>query len=90
MHIAELAQLYPLPDRLDAFVQAFADKHGLSPQQAAVLRQSACGLTRKEVAALMGVSPRTVEEHWRRIYGKTDCRSEPQVVARLLALVIGG
>jgi DNA-binding CsgD family transcriptional regulator len=77
-------------DRLTSYVGLFAQQHGLSPQQAAVLRQSAIGLSRKEVAALMGVSPKTVEEHWRRIYGKTGCRSESRVVALLLALVIGG
>ena len=68
----------------EGFILDFARAHSLSPQQSALLRLSAMGVCRKEGAAQLVCSLKTVEEHWRRVYHKTGCTSEAQVVARFL------
>src|SRR5262245_24777638 len=62
----------------------FGCAHRLSPQQLACLRLSLSGLARKESAGVVGCSIKTVEEHWRRIYVKTGCRSELGVLAKFV------
>ena len=42
------------------------------------------GLDTKMTAAELGVSPKTVDEMWRRVYRKFRCRSRVEVLSRLL------
>jgi DNA-binding CsgD family transcriptional regulator len=37
-------------------------------------------------AAELGISPKTVDELWRRTYKKLDCRSRTEVLALLLTI----
>jgi hypothetical protein len=46
--------------------------------------------TAAEMAALLDISPRTVESHKRRIYAKLDATSQARAVARAAALVSTG
>jgi DNA-binding CsgD family transcriptional regulator len=42
------------------------------------------GLDTKMTAAELSVSPKTVDEMWRRVYRKFRCRSRLEVLSRLL------
>jgi PAS domain S-box-containing protein len=55
----------------------------LSPREREVVAQLAAGLTSKEIARLLGLSPRTVEMHRARLLRKLGVRSTPQLLARL-------
>jgi DNA-binding CsgD family transcriptional regulator len=52
-----------------------AAPNGLSRRESEVLRLVARGLTNAEIATELFISPRTVEQHLRRIYDKLDIRS---------------
>ena len=43
---------------------------GLTPREIEVLRHIASGLTAKEAAALLGISPKTAENHIQNLYAK--------------------
>jgi DNA-binding CsgD family transcriptional regulator len=73
---------------LSRFIERFSRLHRLSPHQTAVVWFAASGHCRKESAVRMGCSLKTVEEHWRRVYLKTGCGSEPKVVAKLLVFAL--
>lgn len=75
-------------DPRSRFIESFSGFYRLSPQQTAVLGFAANGLCRKESASRMSCSLKTVDEHWRRVYAKTGCGSEPQVVAKLLLFAL--
>ena len=45
--------------------------------------REAAAVTQKELAALLGVSRRTVESHLQRVYRKLDVHSRTQLAARL-------
>ncbi|WP_304455248.1 AAA family ATPase [Nocardiopsis sp. YSL2] len=55
----------------------------LSPQQLQIARHVATGSTNREVAALLFLSPRTVDHHLRNIYAKLGIRSRVDL-ARLI------
>ncbi|MFE3456674.1 LuxR C-terminal-related transcriptional regulator [Nocardiopsis aegyptia] len=55
----------------------------LSPQQLQIARHVATGSTNREVAALLFLSPRTVDHHLRNIYAKLGIRSRVEL-ARLV------
>ena len=57
----------------------------LSPREQAVAQHVVNGLTSKEMAQLMGLSPRTIEVHRAAILRKLGVRSSAEMVARLLS-----
>jgi DNA-binding NarL/FixJ family response regulator len=71
-----------------ALVAAFSCRNGLSRRQTEVIEHAALGRGRKEVALLLGCSPKTVEEHWRRIYQKTGHYNEATLLSRILFLAV--
>jgi DNA-binding NarL/FixJ family response regulator len=57
---------------------------GLSPREVQVIQLVARGHPDSEIAALLAISPRTVERHMANILNKLDCRSRSQAVAEAL------
>lgn len=57
---------------------------GISTREAEVLRLVAQGLSNKEIAARLFLSPRTVEKHVESLLRKSGARSRTGLVARLL------
>lgn len=56
----------------------------LSPREREVVTRVAAGLTSKQIARELAISPRTVEMHRARVLRKLGVSSTPQLLARLL------
>ena len=70
----------PSIDRVDALLSAVGAlgesvPGGLTPREIEVLRLVALGMTDAEVASRLFISPRTVSQHLRSVYGKLDVSS---------------
>jgi len=61
---------------------------GLSRREAQVVTAGIRGLHTKATAAELGLSPKTVDELWRRVYRKFGCSSRIEVLSRILAGVL--
>jgi DNA-binding CsgD family transcriptional regulator len=59
---------------------------GLTPREADVMRWLACGKTDAEIAALLAISPRTVQKHLEHIYVKLGVETRTAAVMRALAI----
>lgn len=59
---------------------------GLSPREVQVIELVARGYSDAEIGQLLGISPRTAQQHVRNVLGKLNCRSRSEAVAR----VVGG
>ena len=59
---------------------------GLTRRQSEIARLIAEGLTNKEIAGRLYLSPRTVEMHVANILDRLDCRSRSEAVARAAEL----
>jgi DNA-binding CsgD family transcriptional regulator len=62
---------------------------GLSARECEILEALAAGLSNKEIARRLGISPNTVKTHVGRVYAKLEVQRRVQAVekARLLALI---
>lgn len=58
-------------------------KDQLSPRELTVAKEVAKGLTNREVADFLGLSPKTVDAHLVRIYRRVGVRSRTELAARL-------
>ena len=63
---------------------AFLTPRSLSPRLQQLLRLAAEGLSDKEIAGTLNISPDTVETHWKRLRSHFECSSRTQIVARVL------
>ena len=61
----------------------------LSPREVQIVIAAITGLDTKATAAALGLSPKTVDEYWRRTYRKLRCSSRIEVLARLHSVVAG-
>ncbi len=61
----------------------------ITEREKQVLKLTAAGLTNKEVAQSLGITPRTVEFHLRKIFMKLNvtCRTAASVVAEKMGLL---
>jgi DNA-binding NarL/FixJ family response regulator len=75
-------------DRLGALVEHYADLHGLSQRERAVLSLGARGLHRKGMSTELGCSPGTVNTYWHRILRKLRLSSQAEVLATLLRMAL--
>ena len=57
-------------------------RHALTPHEAEVLQWVSAGKTDRDVAALLGCSPRTVHKHLQRIYTKLGVETRTAAVMR--------
>lgn len=64
--------------------QTLPDAQCLSPREREVVARLAQGLTSKEMARELGLSPRTVEMHRARLLMKLGVRSTAQLLAKLV------
>jgi DNA-binding CsgD family transcriptional regulator len=62
------------------------DLAALSPREDQVIRLMAQGFSAKEIARVVGASPRTVERHIDNMRAKLDARNGPHLVARAFML----
>jgi len=67
-------------------VAAIARERELTRRETAVLAAAAQGKRTKEIAVQLGVSGKTVDYFWARIYAKLGCASRVEVLALLLRL----
>jgi DNA-binding CsgD family transcriptional regulator len=65
-------------------VDSYSNSYNLSPQERRVLLAAVQGVADKLVADDLGVSRSTISTYWKRIFGKTQCRSQRDVLAHLL------
>jgi DNA-binding CsgD family transcriptional regulator len=72
--------------RLGRLAAAGVGRGGLSPRELEVTRLVASGLSSREVATTLSLSPRTVEMHVHRILGKLDCRTRVDITRRAAEL----
>jgi len=72
--------------RLGRLAAAGVGRGGLSPRELEVTRLVAGGLSSREVAATLSLSPRTVEMHVHRILSKLDCRTRVDITRRAAEL----
>jgi DNA-binding CsgD family transcriptional regulator len=66
-------------------------RHGFDParltaQELAVARRAAAGMSNREIASEMWISPKTVQFHIGNVYSKLGVRSRVQLAARLSAM----
>ena len=80
--------LPPLAAARDVKLRSLVDHFGrvanLSPKQLEVVKLAVSGIHRKECAAQLSCSLKTIEGYWRRIFEKTQCRSDAEVVAMFI------
>jgi len=74
-----------LESRLEGVVLTIARRFGLSPREIEIVVRSSTGIGTKEVAADLGCSAKTVDEHWRRILKKAGLCSRWEIGAEVLA-----
>jgi len=65
------------------------DRFGYTPKEAEVVGLVAQGLTNKEIAKEMGVSPETVRTHMTEAFGKSGAKNRAELVTLAVAAVFG-
>lgn len=65
---------------------AARDQLGISPREQAILQHVADGLTNKEIARRLEVSPNTVKTHVANLFGKLGAARRTDAVAKARAL----
>ena len=63
-------------------------RYALSPRETEVLTLASMGTAGKEISVRLGLSAKTVEYFWNRIYGKLGCHSQIEAMALLLRCAI--
>lgn len=74
----ELASCGLRPRRL-----AFSGVDALTPSERRIADMAAAGSTNREIAQMLFVTPKTVENHLGRVYGKLDVRKRSELAAAL-------
>ena len=63
-----------------------SDEQALTPSEARIARLAASGMTNREVAAKLFISPKTVESNLARVYDKLGIRSRAELGAAVSRL----
>ncbi len=64
----------------------FKTRFGLTPREAEVLVWIACGKSNKDIAEILGASPRTINKHLEQIYAKLGVENRTSATALALAV----
>jgi DNA-binding CsgD family transcriptional regulator len=70
--------------------RSVAPREGLTPQEEQIARLARDGLTNAEIGSQLFLSPRTVEWHLHKVFGKLGIDSRSSLHAALLRLEAGG
>ena len=73
--------LQPLPVPSSRLVPIDGHRPLLTPRELEVLRAIGSGATTRKVGLLMGISPKTVENHKQRIFGKLGVQNQAHAVS---------
>jgi len=73
-----------------AVANTIAVENGLTRREKEVLMAAAQGKCTKEIAVDLGLSGKTVDYFWKKIFRKLRCGSQGQVMALLLRRACGG
>jgi DNA-binding NarL/FixJ family response regulator len=57
---------------------------GLSQQEAAVFERAVAGMNNKGIAVELGLTEGTIQSYWQRIFMKTGCKSQKDVLLKLI------
>ena len=71
------------PTRRVEIAQLVADAYGLTRRERDVVRLLASGHSRHEIAVSLRLSPHTVDDHVKRLFGKLDVHSRSELTYRL-------
>lgn len=63
-----------------------SQQHPLTPRESEVLGWLACGKTDRDIAHILGISPRTVHKHLQRIYEKLGVETRTAAVLRAMRI----
>ncbi len=71
------------PSRPVEIARIVADAYQLTVRERDVVRLLACGYSRHEIARLLNLSPHTVDDHVKHVFGKLQVRSRSELTCRL-------
>jgi DNA-binding CsgD family transcriptional regulator len=71
------------PTRRVEIAQLVADAYGLTRRERDVVRLLASGHSRHEIAVSLHLSPHTVDDHVKRLFGKLDVHNRSELTYRL-------
>ena len=80
MHSLNMLSLYRLPAPADGTLDA------LTRREREVLEWVAAGKTNRDIAQIIGASPRTIEKHLERVYEKLGVEGRTAAAMRLVKL----
>lgn len=92
LHVDVLASDEPGVDRLSVVIEptrphelaeVIAAAYELSDRERAVARLAVAGLTNREIATAMWLSPHTVSDHLKNVFAKLDVTNRAELTARL-------
>jgi DNA-binding CsgD family transcriptional regulator len=84
------AQVVAHPSPIESAAEALARAYGFSEAESEVVLLAARdGLCMKEIACRRGVSQKTIQAQWARIYEKTGSASQVAVMAILIRVLAG-
>lgn len=91
-HVTNLVAAYTATSALDAYTPAeLEESHRLlSPREAEVAKLVCRRLSASQIASVLRISPRTVEQHVQRIYGKLGVHGKHELLSTLLPVTAGG
>lgn len=92
VHVTNLVAAYTATSALDSYTPAeLAESHRLlSPREAEVAHLVCRRLSASQIGSVLHTSPRTVEQHVQRIYGKLGVHSKYELLKTLLPATVGG
>jgi DNA-binding CsgD family transcriptional regulator len=71
------------PSRPVEIARLVADAYQLTARERDIVRLLASGYSRHEIARLLALSPHTVDDHIKRVFGKLQVRSRSELTYRL-------